>query len=113
MLGDYYPLTPYSLEPTPWMAWQFDLPAERRGVVQLFRRPESPHQMATFPLQALDPRATYEVIDLDSPAERKQVAGRELVEQGLSVTLSHRPSSAVVLYRQVAVPLGPPASPSQ
>ena len=28
LLCDYYPLTPYSLEKTAWMAWQFDEPGE-------------------------------------------------------------------------------------
>ena len=26
MLGDYYPLTPYSIQPADWIAWQFDRP---------------------------------------------------------------------------------------
>lgn len=36
-LGDYYPLTPYSLEPDAWIAWQFDCPEAGKGIVQAFR----------------------------------------------------------------------------
>ncbi len=42
MLGDYYPLTPYSLQRDQWIAWQFDRPDLGGGEVQAFRRPESP-----------------------------------------------------------------------
>ena len=36
--GDFWPLTPYSLEGNVWMAWQFDWPEAGEGVVQAFRR---------------------------------------------------------------------------
>jgi alpha-galactosidase len=36
--GDYYPLTPYSLDKTAWIAWQFDCPEQGEGMVQAFRR---------------------------------------------------------------------------
>ena len=42
--GDYYPLTPYSLDATDWVAWQFDCPEKDGGMVQAFRRGESPYE---------------------------------------------------------------------
>ena len=38
IFGDYYPLTPYSLDNTAWIAWQFDCPEKGEGLVQAFRR---------------------------------------------------------------------------
>ena len=38
MLGDYYPLTPYSLANDAWIGWQFDRPEEGDGMIQVFRR---------------------------------------------------------------------------
>ena len=35
--GDFYPLTPYRMEQTEWMAWQFDAPERGEGMVQAFR----------------------------------------------------------------------------
>ena len=64
-LGDYYPLTPYSLDKNVWMAWQFDRPEAGEGMVQAFRRDECGDAAKTFRLQGLDPAATYEVTDLD------------------------------------------------
>ena len=46
--GDYYPLTPYSLDDTAWMAWQFDRPDLGEGVVQAFRRAGSYYESARF-----------------------------------------------------------------
>jgi alpha-galactosidase len=39
-LGDFYPLSSYSLENDVWMVWQFDRPDLGEGVVQAFRRKE-------------------------------------------------------------------------
>lgn len=67
--GDYYPLTPYSRDEQQWMAWQFHRPAADDGLLQVFRRPESPFEVATFTLRGLDPSATYRFHDYDTPAD--------------------------------------------
>jgi alpha-galactosidase len=95
--GDYYPLTSYSLEEDAWMAWQFDRPDVGQGMVQVFRRAESPFETARFKLHGLDPKATYRLTNLDQPGSR-QATGQELLEQGLPVTLSRRPLSAIITY---------------
>ena len=58
LLGDYYPLTSYSLENTVWMAWQFDRPERGEGMVQVFRRGESPYESARFASVAWKPTRT-------------------------------------------------------
>ncbi len=40
--GDYYPLTPYTLDNSAWLAWQFDCPVKGEGMVQVFRRRKAP-----------------------------------------------------------------------
>jgi alpha-galactosidase len=55
-LGDYYPLTPYSLENTSWMGWQFDRRERGTGLVQVFRRGESIYKSADLRLHGLDPK---------------------------------------------------------
>jgi alpha-galactosidase len=98
-LGDYYPLTSYSLEQDVWMAWQFDRPDLDEGIVQVFRREASPYESATFRLRALDPAAEYVVADLDG-GQPRQVAGRALLEQGLPVAIGERPKAVVITYRR-------------
>ncbi|MGO9241093.1 MAG: alpha-galactosidase [Bryobacteraceae bacterium] len=98
--GDYYPLTPYSTEQSAWLAWQFDSPVEKRGMVQAFRRPESPFETAQFRLRGLDPSSRYAVRDLDSQKETWHT-GREMMDPGLAVTIRERPGVVNLVYRQV------------
>jgi alpha-galactosidase len=98
--GDYWPLTPYSLDNKVWMAWQFDRPEAGQGVVQAFRRAESPEESARYRLRGLEPDAQYALTDLDSgPLPR--TTGRELMAKGLALTAKDRPSALVVLYEKV------------
>jgi len=98
--GDYYPLTPYSLDRSLWMAWQFDLPEKGQGMVQAFRRDQSVYESARFKLAGLDPEARYAVSDLDSGATRT-VSGRELIEVGLPVAIADLPGDAVLVYSRL------------
>lgn len=99
MLGDYYPLTAYSLASDQWMAWQFDRPEEGDGVIQAFRRRENPEETQTFKLRGLKPKANYEMENFDGGKEIH--TGRELMRRGLTVTLNQRPSAAVFSYRRL------------
>jgi alpha-galactosidase len=99
LLGDFYPLTPYSLENNVWIAWQFDRPEEGGGVVQAFRRPESPDDSVRLKLRGLDPGARYALTDLDTNTAQ-EIVGRELMDEGLPIRTSARPASAVVIYKK-------------
>jgi alpha-galactosidase len=98
--GDFYPLTPYTTENSAWVAWQFNRPGSSDGVVQAFRRSESPTEKARFKLRGLDATAQYAVSDLDTSGEAR-FSGRELEEQGLPITINARPGEVIVTYRQV------------
>jgi len=98
-LGDFYPLTSHNLSDDAWMAWQFDLPAEGRGLVQVFRHTSSPYETAVFPLRGLEPGATYVVTDLDTKAAQR-LTGRALMSPGLRVAVSDKPGAVVLTYRK-------------
>jgi alpha-galactosidase len=98
-LGDYYPLTPYSLSEEVWIAWQFDRPDLGEGIIQAFRRKESPYTSARLKLRGLDPAARYAVTNLDTPGSA-EMTGRELVEQGLQTAIADQPGSAIITYRR-------------
>jgi alpha-galactosidase len=99
MLGDYYPLTAYSVKEDAWIAWQFDRSDLGTGVVQAFRRALCPDTSRYFKLRGLQPGARYEVEDLDG--DRQVVSGARLMGAGLPVSLAVKPAAAVVIYRRL------------
>ena len=98
MLGDYYPLTPYSRAPDRWIAWQFDRPDDGDGCVQAFRRRQCPDDRLTLRLQGLSPALNYEVTDFDRPGSRI-VSGRTLLTEGLTIVTPTQPGAAIIAYR--------------
>lgn len=98
--GDFYPLGPYSTAPDAWMAWQYHRNDLGEGLVQAFRRQNSPADRATYRLAGLDPTAEYSLTDLDAPKPCR-MTGRALMEQGLTIRLATRPAAAIVVYRRV------------
>jgi alpha-galactosidase len=100
LFGDYYPLTPYSLQLDQWIAWQFNRPKEGDGVVQAFRRPKSAVSDMKFMLQGLDSTARYSVKNLDT-SDIVEITGKELMKEGLLITLHKQPDSALIVYRKL------------
>lgn len=98
--GDFYPLTPYSLDAHDWMAWQFDRPDVGEGMVQAFRREGSPYEVARFNLCGLEESATYIVTNQDLPEEPYEVSGGALMKQGLKIALETQPSAALISYKR-------------
>jgi alpha-galactosidase len=95
--GDYYPLTPYSLNNNVWIGWQFNLPSDNKGCVQVFRRQNAAAASITLPLLDLDPDLIYEVTNLDQPTPTT-MTGQALMTTGLNVSLPAR-GSAVFTYK--------------
>jgi len=99
LLGDYYPLTPYTLASDAWIAWQFDRPDLGRGAVQAFRRADSPYVSARLKLRGLDPDARYTLANLDTSGAT-EATGRELCEKGLPISIVEKPGSAILTYER-------------
>jgi alpha-galactosidase len=98
LLGDYYPLTPYSLDKTSWIAWQFHRADLNEGVVQAFRRPEAMNETLTVKLYGLDPKQRYEIENLDGGKEVS--IGAELM-RGLDINLREKPAAAVFVLKGI------------
>jgi alpha-galactosidase len=96
--GDFYPLTDYSAAETAWMAWQYARPDGTAGMVQVFRRKDSPFESARLKLRGLDSKARYTVTNMDADGELR-FTGAELMEQGLPVSIAARPGALVLVYR--------------
>jgi alpha-galactosidase len=98
MLGDYFPLTPHSLDTTSWIAWQFHRADLGEGVVQVFRRPDASTETIRVKLQGLVPEQHYQIENLDGGTER--LPGAELM-RGHVVTLQEKPAAAVLIVKAV------------
>jgi alpha-galactosidase len=99
MLGDYYPLTPYSLATDQWIAWQFNRPESGDGAVHAFRRGANPVESQTFHLSGLDPAAQYDVTNFDV-AGATAMSGQDLMTKGLTIDIKDKPGSAIILYKR-------------
>ena len=106
-LGDFYPLTDYTLNNGAWMAWQYDRPGAGRGMVQAFRRQQNADSSKVFRLQGLVPSAQYELTSFDvegttriSGGSTPLTTGKELMDKGLTVDIKDKPGAAVIMYRR-------------
>jgi alpha-galactosidase len=95
--GDFFPLTEYSDDETTWTAWQWSSPDGQTGIVQAFRRDQSPFVAATFRLRHLSESTTYTVEDLDS-LRKVQISGRDLLEKGIPISIQHAPGAVLLKY---------------
>ncbi|OQA00860.1 MAG: Alpha-galactosidase [Planctomycetes bacterium ADurb.Bin412] len=99
-LGDYYPLSPHSLENQAWIAWQFNQPETGEGMVQAFRRQNSIYLGSQFKLSGLDPAARYTLQNLDTP-DKTILTGQELMEKGLNVIIEEQPGAVILVYKKI------------
>ena len=100
LLGDYYPLTPYSPASDVWMVCQYDAPQQGEGVVRAFRREESRSESIRLKLQGLNPDAVYALTNLDAPGST-EISGRELLDKGLLIEIKDQPGTAVITYQAI------------
>jgi alpha-galactosidase len=100
MLGDYYPLMPYSIADNTWLAWQFDQPEQGKGMIQAFRRNNSDEQSKSFHLRGLRASAKYEIRNIDEENSTR-ITGRELMEKGLTVEIKDKPGAVVITYKEL------------
>jgi alpha-galactosidase len=103
MLGDYYPLTPYSRGLDQWIAWQFDRPESGDGMIQAFRRASNRVASQTFVLKGLDPASHYELTNLDVPGAAI-FSGETLMTTGVKVPISTTPGSVIIIYKKKGPP---------
>ena len=100
-IGDFYPLTLWTMSPERWMAWQLHRPDLDEGIVLAFRHKESPFSALQAGLRGLNPAKHYRVefINEEHEAAIKTMSGRQLAE--LELQLPIRRSSLLVCYGAV------------
>jgi alpha-galactosidase len=101
VLGDFYPLTPYSLGADTWMAWQYDRPEQGNGIVQAFRREGNSESKKSFQLRGLDGNAKYQVTVADNTGD-PVVQDAGIAGSTLTIEMPKPRSAALIFYRKRA-----------
>jgi alpha-galactosidase len=70
-------------------------------MIQAFRREDSPFFTAQFKLRGMDPSAHYVVKNLDTEQEL-EFTGKQLMEEGLPVSIHDRPGAVILMYKKTA-----------
>lgn len=100
MTEDFYPLTEVSDRTDIWCAAQFDRPSENDGIVQVFRREDSPYERAKFKLCGIVGTASYVFVDADDKKEYI-LSGKELSENGFPVEMKEKRSAKLFFYKKM------------
>jgi alpha-galactosidase len=98
--GDFYPLTPYAIDNQCWMAWQFDLPEKGEGMIQAFRRGESPFESARFKLRGLQSTSRYRFSRVDDTGNQVY-SGEDLMQQGVVIPITAQPGAEIYIYKEL------------
>ena len=99
--GDFYPITRWSRDTTHWIAWQFDRPEEKTGLIQVFRREDSPYETINLKLRAIDSSAKYKIQDIDNPDKTQIITGSEILKKGFFVKIDEQPGVATLIYNKL------------
>lgn len=95
--GDFYPLTPHSVEDDVWIAYQFHKEDIGQGIVLAFRRPKCAVADIRLKLRGLIPSAQYEILFEDTGKEAI-FTGKDLAN-GLDEHADTAPSAVLISYR--------------
>ena len=90
------------------MAWQFDRPDLGEGMVQVFRRGGEPLRVGPLPAPGTGRRRQYTLTDLDT-GRTEQFTGRQLMQDGLSITVEKCPQPGVALRKGAMIQSNPRA----
>lgn len=96
---DYYPLTEVTDTLDSWCAMRFEKREKKEGVIEVYRRENSPYETACFPMKNADVNAEYLFEDADGGDFK--VSGRELAERGFSVTVLEKRKAKIYFYKVV------------
>lgn len=95
---DYYPLTEFSDNEGSWCAMQFNRPESGDGIIEVFRRKNSPYETAVFNLGGIDASADYIFRDFDSGEFR--LSGKDICENGLKIAVNEKRKAKIFRYKK-------------
>ena len=100
MVGNYYPLTYGGTDTGKILAMQFDENANE-GMALIYKRENVKDNEYTLRLNGLDSDKTYEIYDYDKPDAKQIFTGRQLMTDGVKITINETPKAVIILYKAV------------
>lgn len=95
---DLYPLTSSVSGNDAWCAAQYNRPERADGIVQIFKRADSPYINASFVLRGLENEKIYIFTDADG-GEESEFSGAELRSRGFPVEITEKRVAKLYFYR--------------
>ena len=96
-LGNIYHLTEPKRDLTAWCATQWTLKNE--GMIQIFKRENSPYVDAYFNLREIDANKNYLFEDIDGGSF--EVSGKELASNGLNIKIREQRVAKIFTYKEI------------
>ncbi len=100
MVGNYYPLASGGLDTEKYLAMQFDTNAEE-GMALIYKRENVKENIYHLVLNGLESDTLYEVYDYDFPETKYQKTGKQLMTEGMDITINDTPKAVIILYNVV------------
>ena len=94
---DFYPLSDKIPGRRDWCASQYNRPQKHDGMIEIFKRENSPYPTAIYKLKGLDINATYIFTDIDDNSTF-EYSGKELMENGLQLTIEGSRIAKIYIY---------------
>lgn len=100
MVGNYYPLAYGGLDVEKYLAMQFDTDAQE-GMALIYKRENVKENTYHLVLNGLESETVYEFYDYDFPEAKQQKTGKQLMSEGIDITINDTPKAVIVLYNAV------------
>ncbi len=100
MVGNYYPLACGKLDTEKYLAMQFDDCAQE-GMALIYKRENVAENTYHLVLNGLEGDTLYEVYDYDFPETKYRKTGKQLMTEGMTLTINDTPKAVIVLYNSV------------
>lgn len=100
--GDYYPLTPWSIDSAKWLAFQYHSPQAHEGIVQAFYDGSDPGKSITLKLNGLSREDRYRVVDWDAVDKESVMSGEELMDAGIAIAGGSGAQAVVYHYQKIS-----------
>jgi alpha-galactosidase len=96
LVGQWYPLTPYSRDSRQWLASQYHRPDLQEGMILAFRRLQCETHELRVALRGMDANADYELV-----ADKTWSATGAQLMESVHVPLANKPRSGLITYRRI------------